>query len=615
MNSSATPIKLLSISQRYFKEKFLELTHRRTLDSFRVRLNNPRSILQELSQVLIDSTQNKIKNFTTIEALLEEADALLKVDNELVFSDISKSYLTSLIGEYLGHKGKPSQKSKTDAAEGTGIDAVKERKLIATNQLIYALRIVLKDNELYAGSLVASIRNEILRLKDTDIKNSPGNLDTLSRLTEHAVSELLQQGYAKSYLYPLVRQKLFGKDVQTDFDYALNFVEQLCTRQAEAYKVVFKIKISGGHQINLNGSLLLSDEVKGSLCTTNAQAERFLTEIDPKVQLVYVQVEGLDYFSVLKKARRQLNAELDRLHLGFSEANLNVYNDALVCGTLEPDKTQVHRMMYQEDGFYKNAQTLYEDLTQKVAIIQENRDIAKETRNKITSAIRYLRLGSESLELEQKYVNYWIGLEYIFSNYDITERTIFRMKEHFTNCHALIYVKRNLLEFHHLLKRAKVYKRVPGYNNDLVYLSREATYVFVIEHFMETHPLLGYRAYQYKQRIFGTKQPQTYIVEHQKNLTRHLTRCYRIRNEIVHEAAINSNIEVVTGNLRYYLTFVLNSLLDYLASQPIDSDQDGRITIDDFFIRQELKFKSLERSQYPLAGLLAVKSATEVFGS
>lgn len=68
----------------------------------------------------------------------------------------------------------------------------------------------------------------------------------------------------------------------------------------------------------------------------------------------------------------------------------------------------------------------------------------------------------------------------------------------------------------------------------------------------------------YKNFIINPKLLVGNILKHGTNLERHLTRCYRIRNEIVHDAAIHLNIESITGNLKYYLTFILHALIYYL---------------------------------------------------
>jgi len=93
-----------------------------------------------------------------------------------------------------------------------------------------------------------------------------------------------------------------------------------------------------------------------------------------------------------------------------------------------------------------------------------------------------------------------------------------------------------------------------------------------------------------------------------------LTRCYRIRNEIVHDAAIHLNIESITGNPKYYLTFILNSLISYLDDTPVDINMNGFLSIEDYFILQEIRYNSLLKSVFNIDQLMEEISATEIFG-
>ena len=74
-----------------------------------------------------------------------------------------------------------------------------------------------------------------------------------------------------------------------------------------------------------------------------------------------------------------------------------------------------------------------------------------------------------------------------------------------------------------------------------------------------------------------------------------ISRLYRLRNEIVHNAAIKSNIQPSVSHIRYYLTFVLYSILSFLADSPVDTNNDGQISIEDYFITQEIKLANLKR--------------------
>ena len=55
----------------------------------------------------------------------------------------------------------------------------------------------------------------------------------------------------------------------------------------------------------------------------------------------------------------------------------------------------------------------------------------------------------------------------------------------------------------------------------------------------------------------------------------------------MHEAAIRQNIEGVTNNLRSYLVFMLNLLLDYCKLQ-LQNPQGEGVTMDNFFWYYEL---------------------------
>ena len=71
--------------------------------------------------------------------------------------------------------------------------------------------------------------------------------------------------------------------------------------------------------------------------------------------------------------------------------------------------------------------------------------------------------------------------------------------------------------------------------------------------------------------------------QHLSNIKEHLARIYRLRNELVHEAAIKQKIQNVTSNLRYYLVFSLNQMICYFGQIPLQGK-----TMDDFFNEYQL---------------------------
>jgi hypothetical protein len=106
-------------------------------------------------------------------------------------------------------------------------------------------------------------------------------------------------------------------------------------------------------------------------------------------------------------------------------------------------------------------------------------------------------------------------------------------------------------------------------------------------------PLIVFRAQYYRNLLIDGKKMKDTLEKHQKNLEWNLTRIYRVRNEIVHNAALKEDLTVLTSHLRYYLTFILNGLMDFFINHPVDVDKDKFFSIDDYFLFQDLKLSSL----------------------
>ena len=109
-----------------------------------------------------------------------------------------------------------------------------------------------------------------------------------------------------------------------------------------------------------------------------------------------------------------------------------------------------------------------------------------------------------------------------------------------------------------------------------------------------TNQLIKFRSSFYQKLVSDPSNINRSLEKHQENLIWNITRLYKIRNEIVHNAAVTDNISVNVSHLKYYLTFILNSLMDFMSNSPIDIDGDQKITIEDYFISQTIIFGALK---------------------
>jgi hypothetical protein len=77
------PKILLNKIEMFFVEKSMELLHRETIDTNRLRINNPLTVIKELVQVCEDLKDNKLKNTDYAKSLFGEAFMILSKEHYL----------------------------------------------------------------------------------------------------------------------------------------------------------------------------------------------------------------------------------------------------------------------------------------------------------------------------------------------------------------------------------------------------------------------------------------------------------------------------------------------------------------------------------------------------
>ncbi|MRG47692.1 hypothetical protein GFS24_21390 [Chitinophaga sp. SYP-B3965] len=578
----------LTVCQRFFIEKSLELLYLGSIDSYRVKLNNPKTILEELKYCLEEFQIGRIKHFQTLKAkekekkaLVDEASSLLNYHpNYLTLGAISHKYLEQLL--------------KT-------IDENNYKKVIS------CIEILLKENCQYLKTVIDGL--EILLTANDDNLCELEKIDTTLNIL---FSELISKGYSKGFLYKLV-YGIFVNSLHAGkkfADHFGNFKLRISDLPGD-YEVIFRIdttqKVYDSISAIPHQKLTLSDNIND--IQLNGPQRRELTSYNAPAnarKFIRCRIVATDYLAALKKARSILSEYLDVIDLGLSDEFLQLHNRALVIDSRSPQRGDFQNNVNILDGKYRVAKDHYLEFTKKLPAILNNPLVVNESKEKIKSAIRYLRLGNQSTEVEHKFINYWIGLEYLFSNYE-SQSTINRIKDHFINAHSLAYVKRNVYNF------KKSFSQLSGPHQSLIpsytssndsYLEKETFYDEVFRHLLTISPLLAYRSMKHKQSFFKAGKPANasdYIRIHKNNLEIHFTRIYRLRNEIIHDAATNTNNEQIASNLRYYLTFILNELIDFLF-KPDTKEK----SIEDYFILNEIKIGNIEHNGYLLNDLLTV---------
>lgn len=114
---------------------------------------------------------------------------------------------------------------------------------------------------------------------------------------------------------------------------------------------------------------------------------------------------------------------------------------------------------------------------------------------------------------------------------------------------------------------------------------------------------LRYQIQMMKSHCHSKSKLKDYVQNHEKNVKYHLQRIYRLRNELIHEAALKQNIENITSNLRYYLTFIINQCISYFSKK---DNLNEHTSIDDFYWEYETLYKLILFNEFELNTLCDV---------
>lgn len=562
----------ISNIQKLFISKGSELLYKGSLDTYRLKLHNPKTVIEELVSVCKSSF---LTNNDYAQASASELTTLLNEENDgLKFIKVNRKYFLELL---------------------------KNTKKENYNRIIQACKLVLSDNTNYQEFLFDEIETTLLTFDETQAENIVHNEQKklLLQLT-YLFVELINKGFTKQYLYKLF-QVIFIYKNEYDwlFEERYSDWKSLRDRPKENYTIIFNMI---GNDFQISQLQKIDSSYEGVNSKSRKKLEKIVSERvkiflnDNKMgKLISMNISAFDHYKALEISREKLSRDLDLYHLGLNSHVFEIDFQAAVIGTINPEKSSTIPVNYQIDGYLNKSTEPFDRLLQKVTKIKNN-NIDDESYDKIFSAIRYLRTGSESPELETKLLNYWIGLEYIFTSVNSEEKTIDRIRKYYPICHSLVYTKRNLFDFHKSIIRHEISDKIKDFdlNPSIEYLTKHKTYDEILAN--STNELLRFRALYFQKWVEDPSNIATALKKHSDNLKWNLTRLYRIRNEIVHNAAIKNGIYVNISHMKYYLTFILNSILDFMSNDSIDIDNDGKITIEDYFIAQDIMLGSLKGS-------------------
>ena len=551
-----------------FKERLIELLDNTTLDTYRVRYHNVRTILNELKGLIEGWKKNSIKRYETIESCIKETVGLINNDTaiEYRYPIKNKDQVIQILEEY-----------------NRDIKGKERRCTIAkSDDVIYLISKIIAETRIsYIDNLWVQI-GEILTTEGEleDDKYIPEAM-RMELLTASLVRELLNLGYSKQFLF---RSALDFNEQPNEVEEYLKFEQKLKNAQEKTFRVFLSVYLqnAGKEEVytNFKSSLEAERILQNEFVLTKSHFVKFLRSSTYKKFYIF-ECRAMDPNSAIYKAKHELYEELDNLQLGSSGLEVKIHDKAIAVLYQTPKNI----FYYQNtkcvlDGHNDGCALLSNKFRVGLNNIKVSNKIETDVKLRLQSAIRHFRIGNQEQELEQKFINYWIGLEFVFSSPLVEENTFQRLKNHLVNILSACYVERNLRYVEEDLVKSRMLL-----NKDL--LSEEK-----IDELCKNNitSLQKYRLKSIKSCVYNSRDKRKqYVNRHREHLNMHLIRIYHFRNMLIHEAAINQDIEGITSNLRYYLYFVIEQMILFYTTTKMDK----LLSIDDFFYEYKLIYDFL----------------------
>lgn len=568
--------------QLFFKRRMVELMNSHTLDSYRVRTNNSLAILRELSYVLRSWVDGNVKRFETVEYCIDECKSLLNNDQFINNDNNIKTVFLEVLNDYV-----KESKSKKDELI---ID--KSEKVIFWADEIYNT-----NDSSYLGVLLNAIRSLVMtddEFQDEDFMTRFSSFDSL--LSSFAC-ELLRRGYSKVFLYKYFKTMSVNRN-HLPFEVSFNrMYDKFINPNSNNYKVIIRLEFNTKQAADIATDHLdsLLEIIPEETAGIDKLPNYYRNGIG-NIRFFIIDEEALDSHSAAIKANDELQIQLDSQQEHIKDMKLP--SQALVLQNVGDDiKLMTERFFILDTGgefmrFEENR------LHQELENIRNNNNIEKDVKDRLMASLRHLRIGDGQTDIDQQFVNYWIALEFIFSSSSKNDNTYQRIKDHLVSILSTCYLKRNLLYIKNWLVKTNLILE----GDDIVATINNDGFVNDLENI-----LLKYRMKKLKSHIINRDSIKKYVDLHKSNLLQHLSRIYRLRNELVHEAAIKQDIVNVTSNLRFYLVFVINQMVGFFSD--VENDESKKTMLKFFWNYEKhemLILKSQDRNE-KLKSIMNVK--------
>ncbi|VVE54258.1 hypothetical protein [Pandoraea anhela] len=619
IDSKITPEHGLEVRQQFFCECWFNLVHATSIDAFRVRAMNPENVVRELLKMINFEHATE----TDLGRVAAEAADILSESVVLRGPEFSPSY-PHLLALLVNAKPKEVDKmGEGELSKAWGQALSKHKSLV----------------DAFARELESAMRTNFVPastawlMREITLADPPGPLTPLaSTFTQIAsvldtlLSTLINRGWSIESLFSFYRMVLLPPLRDGDdkpmyrFDDAFGAVCERLAAEPKPYRVTFAIfNVTKPDQFpELVGDI----EFKSLPPVVGEKSSNYVKR--------YAQPGGGRLFATMTVsaedgriagsiASDRIGQVLDVVRYDYERKNIQLAQSFLLekgdkhmnlalPGTVpNPDSSL---SADQLDHFMKRLQDLVNSGT-----------LSSDAKDRIYSAFRLYRIGADTLNFENKLVNWWTAVEFLVKGASNGSAGIGAGVEHsLAPTVTLSYLPKHLAALRGVLVDLKIELRDDA--DEPIELKslglakfhellQEQRHRDSIKDHCASRPFIWHCVERFFANSADQKQFGKVLKNHERRVRWHVQRIYRARCDIVHSAQRMVDATLLCANLEFYLKTVLSTFLEALHRHPtLRSPRE-------FFDRQQHAYHSVstELAQGKATALLTLLANKDEVGA
>lgn len=530
--------------ERCFLECWYSMTHMRSLDSYRVRCMNSRTIVREL----VNELQIARIQGDELCGLCQEAAAILSSDPVLV-----KHFPAT----YPAVKSTLDSPPFTKDASISKANAEEKSKLREFAFVAEDLHVALERD--YCSNVCSDLPEAIKPDNETEILSITGSL----------LSDLVDRGWTLESLYRWHRH-FFRKDANDKYTFAQNLAFCLTQLNRPPQPFVVTLRLSGTSRlsgIEKYGEFSISETTSLTPDSKN-RAEQNFCKRHELVCFATRQVKSVDHVSAAIHARNSFEQLLDLLCFEYERKAVQIDRMCLV--RREGDGKQLlPQIVHTVPNPVENlSEPDFLRFVEDFDVVTKAGRIDLPSRWQLQAAIRQYRFGRNSEGYKDKFLNWWMGLEAL-AHVGRGKGIGPEVRQNVSRAMIQGYLFRMIRDLLGTLKHCKI--RWPSELvtltscdnlNDLSVgqlisiLQSDAEEKLLWDQ-CDQHPTLVHRGTAIAQWLSDPKKMAGQLELHRQHLEWHLDRLWRIRCCIVHGSPIRFKLGLFSANLEYYLKQII----------------------------------------------------------